>query len=68
MTEEPVLVGYKAGHSEPDQAFFFAPYWPGMTEEQKKRVDWELAQRSKTPTAIQEFIMKQASTRKDIRE
>lgn len=61
------IVGYK-GQSGEDIGVFFAPYWPGMTEDQKKRVDWELAQRSKAPTEIQRLIMKQAGTQKEIRE
>lgn len=49
-----------------DEVGYF--YWPGMTEEQKKRLHWELSQRSKVPSDIQRFIMKQAGPNKDIKE
>jgi hypothetical protein len=62
-----MTIGYK-GSSEEGAGYFYCPYWPGMTDEQKKRVDWELAQIKRLePTDIQKLIMKNASTEKDIK-
>ena len=52
-----MIVGYK-GNQNPDTGYFFCPYWPGMTQEDRLRVDAELAERSKLPTEIQLRIMR----------
>ena len=50
------LLGYK-GQTEFDTGMFYAPYWPGMSDEDRLRVDAELAFQNRPTTEIQQRIM-----------
>jgi hypothetical protein len=52
-----VLVGYK-GASNLDTSYFFCPYIPGMTAEQIEEVNVKLRESSRSPTEIQQRIMR----------
>ena len=47
-----------SGQVTEDEGFFFAPYWPGMTDEDRARIDAEIAERSGQPTELQKQIMR----------